>query len=120
MSKRFPAAYPGGTPLWPAEMPIAEIDLPEHGHVHQKDPIVDNTSRAGSAAVALKAFARTQGLDLTDGTNAYLHGEGPDTAIGDLLGNLRHLCDALGLEYDALNRAGEMHYNAEISGEDYA
>lgn len=107
---RFPAVYVGDKP---AEMVIAEIDLPEHGQIDHDDPIEDNTTRAGSAAVALKAYARTGG-------GSYLTGEAPETAIYDLLGDLRHLCDALGLNFDELNDRGARHYEAEVTGEDYA
>lgn len=37
--------------------------------------------------------------------------------IGDLLGDLRHLCDALGMDFADLNERGFRHYLDEIGGE---
>lgn len=115
MSKRYPAVYP-----W-SDKPetVADIDLPEDGHIHLADAVQDNISRAGSAAVALKAFAKTQGMDQADGTNGYLHSESPATAMCDLLCNLRHLCDALGLEFVSVDTDAAMAYEAELTAEDY-
>lgn len=40
-----------------------------------------------------------------------------EVAAGDLLGDLRHLFDALGVEWNAAVAASEGHYRAEIFGE---
>ena len=67
----------------------------------------DNNQRAAFAGLALKAYAkRTGGLT----------GEPPETVIGDLLNDMRHLCDALDLDFDALAH-NDMHYTAELHGE---
>lgn len=67
----------------------------------------DNGRRAGFAATTLLAFARHTGLLDQD----------TDTSIVDLLGDLRHLCDALHLDFHKLDRTGERHYTAELRGE---
>lgn len=67
----------------------------------------DNALRAEFAAVGVKAFAKRTGvLD-----------EEPETAISDLLGDLMHLCDALGLNFDGLVESGRQHYDLELRGE---
>lgn len=70
------------------------------------DPAADNLSRAGFAMLGLKAYAERV---LPNG------GEEPETVIGDLFSDMRHLCDLLGLSFDGL--AGQdIHYAAEIEG----
>lgn len=67
----------------------------------------DNRTRAGNAAIAVAAY-----------TDALYHGgEEPQTVFSDLLGDLRHLADALGFDWDDLDRRGDFHYQAEIRGE---
>jgi hypothetical protein len=73
-------------------------DYTPEGAVH------DNTVRAGFALGALEAFTDRVGLD-------------DDSAVSDLLCDLRHLCDALGLDFDAEVARGTGHYNAEIRAE---
>lgn len=93
-------------------------DLPERGFTKVTydvgHEVEDNLARAHSAAVAVRKFAETQ----------YGSNEDVTTAIGDLMGNLFHLVDALnasGMEWptdlDALLERGRVHYRAEISGE---
>lgn len=78
------------------------------GQWRDDDSPHDNTRRAGFAGQALITYA-----DVTrSGTS-----EDPSTVIGDLLGDLRHLCDALGLDFDALSEDGREHYDAELRGE---
>jgi hypothetical protein len=73
------------------------------------DPTENNLARAGFCMGAIEAFAiRTFG-----GTD----NESADTAVGDLLGDLRHYCDYAGLDYEAANARGQHHYEAEIRGE---
>jgi len=40
----------------------------------------------------------------------------PDTCIADLLADLRHLCDRLGLDYAKLDRRAHGHYTEEAVG----
>lgn len=39
------------------------------------------------------------------------------TIITDMLCDLHHLCDFLGVEFEALLRTADVHYQAEIRGE---
>ena len=43
--------------------------------------------------------------------------EDPEASIGDLLADLRHLCDALGLDFGELERRGYGYYVAELEDE---
>lgn len=86
-------------------------DLPQYEDksisYDEGDEARDNGTRAGHAAAALIAYARRTGL---------IHDEEPETAIGDLLGDLRHLCDALGLDFADLSDKGHRHYAEELHG----
>lgn len=62
----------------------------------------DNTRRAGFAAAALVAYAGQVG-----GNQPF------ETLLSDLLNDLRHLADVLGVDYDD----ADTHYPAEINGE---
>ncbi|WP_142065349.1 hypothetical protein [Pseudonocardia kunmingensis] len=70
----------------------------------------DNGRRAGLAAFAALAFAVRAGL------LSPRNDEAPATAIGDLLADLRHLADSLGLDYADLDTRGEDHYRHELRG----
>jgi hypothetical protein len=63
----------------------------------------NNTRRAGFAVTALLAYSQ--------------YGVDPDTCISDFLSDLRHLCDALGEDFDTQSARGQNHYAAEIRGE---
>ncbi|MGW4527813.1 hypothetical protein [Amycolatopsis sp. NPDC004378] len=71
----------------------------------------DNGRRAGFAALAVFAYAHRVGAinDVND--------EDPETVISDLLGDLRHLADSLGLDFAELDRRGRGHYEPELYGE---
>lgn len=71
----------------------------------------DNGRRAGFAATAVLAYAERTGL-LSDRND-----EHPATAIGDLLADLRHLTDSLGLDFAELTRRGKDHYVSERNDE---
>ncbi|QFP95556.1 hypothetical protein SEA_GAUGELDP_73 [Mycobacterium phage GaugeLDP] len=67
----------------------------------------DNSYNVSWASVALSAYVKVIGG----------HDEGIDVAISDLLGDLMHLADAAGVDFDeALNKA-EYNYDAEVNGE---
>lgn len=66
----------------------------------------DNTRRAGLALTAVQGYASACNED----------NEAPETVISDLLGDLRHLCNAVGLDFDALSDHGGWHYQAEVTG----
>lgn len=63
-----------------------------------------NNDRAKWALEAVAAFQRATGLSDADGL---------DTAIGDLLGDLQHLCDQKGLDFEALVDKGGRYYEEE-------
>ncbi len=60
--------------------------------------------RAGCGAVALLAFARR--------TNQIESGD-PEEALGDLIGDLLHLADVLGLDGQERLENGHWHYSEE-------
>lgn len=66
----------------------------------------DNTRRAGFALAAVQEYARV--CNEAD--------EEPEIVISDFLGDLRHLCDAVGLSFEALSDHGDWHYQAEVTG----
>lgn len=65
-----------------------------------------NEERALNAEHAVAAFWGSQGE------------EELQTKIGDLLANLRHLCDREGISYDAADKAGRSHHACELIEED--
>lgn len=69
-----------------------------------------NGDRAGAAEQALLAFAQERGLIRA--------GEAMETALGDLLGDLRHLARMSGVDFEKLVSRSEMNADAEASGED--
>lgn len=71
----------------------------------------DNGRRAGFAVGAVLAYAERTGL-LSDRND-----EDPATVLGDLLGDLRHLADSLGLDFAELDRRGTNHYVSELNDE---
>ena len=77
------------------------------GRLEYEDPSADNGLRAEWAIVGLRAFAER--MRLLDET--------PRLVIGDFLANLRHLCDALGIDFADVSASGEEHHYCEIRGE---
>lgn len=74
----------------------------------RRDDIVhDNTRKAGFAATVLVNYAH-----LTGGRDEALV-----TLIGDLIGDLHHLADGLGIDLDLAYQAGRDAYLAEIRGQ---
>lgn len=61
----------------------------------------DNTRRAGFALDAVAQYAEVCKSD-------------EDCLISDLLGDLRHLCDALGVDIEAKIEMSRIHHDAEI------
>lgn len=68
----------------------------------------DNTVRAGWAARALVAYATHLG-------RGHL-GDEPETVLADLLSDLHHLADALGVAWIAAAARAERYYGEEIAG----
>lgn len=85
-------------------------DLPEASpeHMTDVDPLRDNNLRATWASHAVRAYAARC---FPSG------GEAPETVIGDLLADMRHLCDAIGVDYDDVDAAAWRRYDEEIRGE---
>lgn len=90
-----------------------------HGSLDGDDPLADNIKRAKKASDAIEVYAEASGL---------YDGEHVLTAIGDLMSDLRHLFDFIGLtdESEAADgnvidleslAARDYHYEAEIRGE---
>lgn len=77
---------------------------PRYNYGNAADTQHDNTQRAGHALLALAAYAAGDGVD-------------EDSLISDLLCDLRHLCDALGENFDEESARSERHYTAEARGE---
>lgn len=77
-------------------------------HITDTDPQADNNARASFAALAVTAYAKR---------TCPSGGEEIETIIGDLLGDLMHLCDGLDLSFDALVDRAFRHYDPETRGE---
>lgn len=68
--------------------------------------VADNTRRAGFAAVGLLAYAdRVRDNDEDFGT-----------IISDFMGDLMHLADLLGVDFDEQLDRSRVHYEAELRG----
>lgn len=81
-----------------------EIDFPNGPYDAQRD----NDIRANRGAIALVAYAqRVSGGSLTD--------EAAST-VSDLLSDLRHLCDGLGIDWEAAVASSDINYRDEILG----
>lgn len=74
-----------------------------------EDLVRDNSIRAGWAARALIAYA----THLADQSLV----EDLETVTSDLVGDLLHLCDALGLDWEEIFERGERFYREELSGD---
>jgi hypothetical protein len=71
----------------------------------------DNNRRAGFAARGVLAYAtRTFGGDVTKCSEDFT------TVVGDLLADLMHLCDLLGLDFAELEEKGRSQYLPELAG----
>lgn len=75
----------------------------------EETPAGRNTMRALWAGLGVKAYAQQTGL---------LNQEEPVTAIKDLLNDLRHLCDALNLDFEEISANSLRSYVEEVSGMD--
>lgn len=97
--------------LYPAPRIEAALvaELPDPDRTTTLDDIDDlaerNARRAMFAVAALKGYVAVTGAV-----------EAPDTSIADLLGDLRHLCDALGLDFGQLSDRGYSYYSEELAG----
>lgn len=69
------------------------------------DPQGDNNARAAFGAVALSAFIKHVGKDV------------PETEFADLLADLMHLADAMGIDFDSALATAERNHREELRGE---
>ena len=66
---------------------------------------ITNAERAARAKSTVAVYVAIVGDDYTD----------PSDAISDLLADLRHRCDELGVDYDALDGRAAVNYGAEAA-----
>jgi hypothetical protein len=83
-------------------------EVPKLAITHGVDVQHDNDARASFGAAALVAYAERAGGGKSNEFEAQL---------SDLLADLRHVCDALGLDYDAADTTAHVNHWREIHGE---
>lgn len=91
----------------PAVLANLGVDSP---HRYDATPVgirEDNNRRAGWALIGFNAYSEHVHKD---------SGEDLATGLGDLLGDLLHLCDLLGLDFSELEDRARGHYLAELAG----
>lgn len=71
-----------------------------------EDPKADNSARAARAAALLVTYAQ----------KSYGGDEEAETALNDVLCDLRHLADAIGADFEDQLRKSERNYEAEVLG----
>jgi len=109
-----PASLPDGPQDGADEMSVRDLSrLPWDGDGTMRDGsapadiVHDNTRRAGFALDALRGYADRIGAG----------GSGPiEQDIRDLLSDLRHLCDAVGADFEDLTRLAASYHNSEVHG----
>lgn len=85
----------------------AELEDRPGREMTYEDFSFDNNLRARFAGVGLKAYAQRTGTATQ---------EELATVITDLLGDLRHLCDATGVDFEEVSEAAERMYRDELEG----
>lgn len=78
--------------------------IPDHPLGEAPDSLIDRDPILDRRIVAKRAILA-----------AYEDSDGPQQSIADLLNDLRHLCDALSLDFAQLDRAAYQRYAAEKS-----
>jgi hypothetical protein len=68
-----------------------------------------NEDRSEAARIALGSYMAANGLTAEDGW---------ETIIGDFMTDLHHLADTVGVSWERLHELHDMHYGAEISGDE--
>lgn len=119
MNDAIEAIYPATVPE-PAVASVGGLEqylprFPRELSHHVGDEGHDNITRAGFAAHGVVAHARRTGL-LCEQNGQIINDENLDTAVGDLLANLRHLCDAADLDWDELTHLAAQHHHDELRG----
>lgn len=85
-------------------------NVPTGLHITGEDDVADNAARSSFAGQALLFYQKlTRSCD-----------EEASTVIVDFLADLRHLCDALGLEFDGCVEGSLLHWEDERAEEDGA
>jgi hypothetical protein len=91
-----------------SEVELRDLDrLGNGGSLESEDPSADNTNRALWCLVGLRAFAQRTGITAED----------PELVMSDFQGNMRHLCDALHIDFATVDRRGAEHYWYEVRGQ---
>lgn len=83
----------------------AWADLPALRIESCGDHVADNNARASFGARAAAAYANMCGVNEAE------------TVIADLLGDLRHLCDAIDIDFETVLGRSEVFHQEEIRGE---
>ena len=94
----------------PDETFLHELVEPRREDNEDQDAAVvrdENDDRAARALQGVTAYAQL---------TYFGAGEGLTTVMGDLLGDLRHACDALGLNWENVTTHGRAHYDEELRG----
>jgi hypothetical protein len=82
-------------------------EVPKLAITHGGDVQKDNDARASFGAAVLVAYSERVGGESNE----------VETQLADLLADLRHVCDALGLDYEAADATAHVNYWREIHGE---
>lgn len=85
-------------------------DIEEHPRKLSRDRQQRNDARASFAARALMLYG-----SISSDSAEY---DSADSMVMDLLVDLRHLCDALNVDFDEQVDSSRINYAAEIQGED--
>ncbi|MDX1967103.1 MAG: hypothetical protein SFV23_08035 [Planctomycetaceae bacterium] len=67
----------------------------------------DNQARAAAGSLALEAYQHAKGLTESPSLQS------PQETLTDLLSDLRHFADAVGIDFDAADRMAQDHYEFE-------
>lgn len=78
--------------------------IPDHALGETPESLIDRDPILHRRIIAKRALL-----------NAYAEADDPQQRLTDLLGDLRHLCDALGFDFAQIDRAAYRHYAAEKS-----
>ena len=88
-----------------------DLPIPVKSHASYVDFEADNSLRASWAAAALKPYA-----EFVLGWQSGAINEDPSTAMQDLLADLRHLADAMGIDFEDVYANAAAHYHLDLEG----